>query len=87
LDPSLSALATEAIRDAGVTPLSMVSGAGHDAMILAGRVPAAMIFLRSPGGTSHHPDETVRLVDVQSALAAGGFFLRKFVQETHPTHA
>jgi allantoate deiminase len=87
MDPSLSALATEAIRDAGVTPLSMVSGAGHDAMILAGRVPAAMIFLRSPGGTSHHPDETVRLVDVQSALAAGGFFLRKFVQETHPTHA
>ena len=37
----------------------MASGAGHDAMILAGRMPAAMLFLRSPGGISHHPDETV----------------------------
>jgi allantoate deiminase len=86
MDAGLCALATEAIRDAGVTPLNMISGAGHDAMILAERVPATMIFLRSPGGISHHPDETVRLADVENALAAGGLFLRKFVQETHPTH-
>ena len=37
----------------------MVSGAGHDAMILAEKVPAAMIFLRTPGGISHDPAETV----------------------------
>ena len=37
----------------------MTSGAGHDAMIVARRMPAAMLFLRSPGGISHHPDETV----------------------------
>jgi allantoate deiminase len=86
MDAGLSALATEAIREAGISPLSMISGAGHDAMILAAHVPAAMIFLRSPGGISHHPDETVRLIDVENALAAGGLFLRKFVQETHPTH-
>ena len=35
----------------------MPSGAGHDAMIMAGRMPTAMLFLRSPGGLSHHPDE------------------------------
>jgi allantoate deiminase len=86
MDAGLTALATEAIREAGVKPLSMISGAGHDAMILATRVPAAMIFLRSPGGISHHPDETVRLIDVENALAAGGLFLRKFVQETHSIH-
>ena len=28
-------------------------------MILAERVPTTMIFLRSPGGISHHPDEAV----------------------------
>ena len=49
----------------------MVSGAGHDAMILAARVPAAMLFLRSPGGISHHPDETVLDDDVAAALAVG----------------
>ena len=54
----------------------MVSGAGHDAMILAERVPTTMIFLRSPGGISHHPDESVRPQDVENALAAGRAFLR-----------
>ena len=49
-------------------PLRMTSGAGHDAMIVARRVPAAMLFLRSPGGLSHHPDETVLRRDVALAL-------------------
>ena len=38
---------------------SMTSGAGHDAMVVARRIPAAMLFLRIPGGLSHHPDESV----------------------------
>jgi len=76
MDPALCALAEEAIRDTGIEPLSMVSGAGHDAMILAERVPSTMIFLRSPGGISHHPEESVRPQDVQNALAAGRAFLR-----------
>ena len=45
----------EAIRQTGCEPHRMVSGAGHDAMILAEKIPAAMIFLRSPGGISHDP--------------------------------
>jgi allantoate deiminase len=76
MDAGLSVLAMEAIRDVGVQPLSMVSGAGHDAMILAECVPTTMIFLRSPGGISHHPDESVRPQDVENALAAGRAFLR-----------
>jgi len=53
----------------------MASGAGHDAMIVARRMPAAMLFLRSPGGISHHPDETVLPEDVAAALAVGMRFL------------
>ena len=53
----------------------MASGAGHDAMIMAARMPAAMLFLRSPGGISHHPDETVLEEDVAAALAVGHAFL------------
>lgn len=52
-------------------PFRMVSGAGHDAMILAPVVPAVMLFVRSPGGVSHHPDETVRVEDVAAAIRAG----------------
>jgi allantoate deiminase len=76
MDAVLSSLAVDAIRDVGLQPFFMISGAGHDAMILAGRVPTTMIFLRSPGGISHHPDESVRPHDVENALAAGRAFLR-----------
>jgi len=55
----------------------MPSGAGHDAMIMARRMPAAMLFLRSPGGTSHHPDETVLVEDVTAALEFGMVFLER----------
>jgi len=61
----------EAIRRTGCEPHRMVSGAGHDAMILAEKVPAAMIFLRSPGGISHAPAESVVMEDVAKALECG----------------
>jgi acetylornithine deacetylase/succinyl-diaminopimelate desuccinylase-like protein len=35
----------------------MPSGAGHDAMVLAKHVPAAMLFVPSRAGVSHSPDE------------------------------
>ena len=54
---------------------SMPSGAGHDAMILAPLLPSAMLFLRTPAGLSHHPDETVSLPDLQSALETLHHFL------------
>jgi allantoate deiminase len=60
-----------AVSRCGITPHTMVSGAGHDAMILAEKVPAAMIFLRSPGGISHNPKESVLLEDVAKALECG----------------
>jgi allantoate deiminase len=42
---------------------------------MAGTLPTAMLFLRSPGGISHHPDESVRQQDVQAALDVGREFL------------
>jgi allantoate deiminase len=60
-----------AIRQTGCEPHRMVSGAGHDAMILAEKVPAAMIFLRSPGGISHDPAESVEMEDVARAIECG----------------
>jgi len=67
-----------AIRSAGHPDQRMVSGAGHDAMILARKVPAAMLFLRSPNGVSHHPDETVLPEDVEAALQVGMNFLESW---------
>jgi allantoate deiminase len=61
----------DAMCQVGCEPHRMVSGAGHDAMILAEQVPAAMIFLRTPGGVSHDPSETVRPGDIAKAIACG----------------
>jgi allantoate deiminase len=44
-------------------------------MILAKKIPTAMIFLRSPGGISHHPAESVRVEDVAKALECGRHLL------------
>lgn len=71
MDPFLVDQMQEAIRSAGCQPHRMTSGAGHDAMILADKVPAAMIFLRSPGGISHDPAESVEVEDVAKALECG----------------
>ena len=71
MDPFLSQQIEEAIRKVGCKPYRMVSGAGHDAMILAEKVPVAMIFLRTPGGISHDPAESVLVEDVAKAIECG----------------
>jgi allantoate deiminase len=53
----------------------LVSGAGHDAMVLAPFTPSAMLFVRSPNGISHHPDEMVLEEDVAAGLEAVVNFL------------
>jgi len=55
----------------GCSPHRMVSGAGHDAMILAEKIPSAMIFLRTPGGISHNPRESVKAEDIEKAIEVG----------------
>jgi allantoate deiminase len=71
MDERLTAYLVDAIAAAGMPEKRITSGAGHDAMVMAGCVPTAMLFLRSPGGISHHPDETVREEDVEAALQIG----------------
>jgi allantoate deiminase len=75
LHPELTANLQNAAAQAGFPSRRMTSGAGHDAMILAPEIPSTMLFLRSPGGLSHHPDETVLPQDVEAALATAMEFL------------
>jgi hydantoinase/carbamoylase family amidase len=46
-----------ACEEAGLPYRRMTSGAYHDAMIMAAKVPVGMLFVPSAGGVSHHPDE------------------------------
>ena len=49
---------------------ALVCFAGHDAGILAQRIPAGMVFVRNATGISHSPDEHVDLDDAAVAAEA-----------------
>lgn len=56
-DPDLVAVVESATRALGGRVRRITSGAGHDAQIMAGLVPTAMIFVPSANGLSHNPAE------------------------------
>ncbi|RSL15746.1 allantoate deiminase [Edaphobacter aggregans] len=90
MDAHLTHLLQTAATQAGLPSRTMTSGAGHDAMILAPHIPSTMLFLRSPGGISHHPDETVLPEDIEAALATAMEFLSilsEDISSTKEAHA
>lgn len=68
MDAELTERLAESAAAAGFEPMRLVSGAGHDAGVMATVAPAAMLFVRSPGGVSHHPDEAVTREDVAAVI-------------------
>ncbi|MBV9783382.1 MAG: hydantoinase/carbamoylase family amidase [Acidisphaera sp.] len=65
MDPRLQlALEQAAEHHAAGAHIRMPSGAGHDAQNLARRLPAAMLFIPSIGGISHHYDENTADPDI-----------------------
>ena len=51
-------------RSRGYSARRMVSGAGHDAMVMARLAPVGMVFVPSRGGRSHCPEEWTEYADV-----------------------
>jgi allantoate deiminase len=81
MDERLTSFLTDAIEAAGFPVKTMPSGAGHDAIVMAGRLPTAVLFLRSPGGISHHPDESVLEQDVEASLLVARHFLQRLARD------
>ncbi len=65
---SLRASLADAVAAQALPVRGLVSGAGHDAAVLARVCPAAMLFVRCVGGVSHDPRESVSEEDVAVAL-------------------
>lgn len=71
MDETAVADLLEAAQRAGAEePRRMASGAGHDAMMLARRVPAGMLFVPSRAGISHSPEEFTESGHLARAVAA-----------------
>ena len=68
LDAMLRGRLADGIRAEGLPVRELVSGAGHDAVVLSRICPAAMLFVRCAEGISHDPRESVSEEDVAVAL-------------------
>jgi len=55
----------EECQKLGTPYLTLPSGAGHDAQILSTLTDAGMIFIPSPDGISHSPEESLRWADLE----------------------
>ncbi|MEZ5100252.1 MAG: allantoate amidohydrolase [Thermoleophilia bacterium] len=73
--PRLRALLVAAVEQAGIRPVELPSGAGHDAVSAAHLTDVSMLFVRCRGGVSHHPDEHVDEADVDAAVRVVDAFL------------
>jgi N-carbamoyl-L-amino-acid hydrolase len=71
-DPALRERLGEALGG----PPVLATGAGHDAGVLAGELPTAMLFVRNPTGVSHSPFETASDADCRAGVAALAAVLR-----------
>jgi N-carbamoyl-L-amino-acid hydrolase len=69
-DPALRDRVAAALTAAGIDAPLLPTGAGHDAGVLAARVPAAMLFVRNPAGVSHAPAEHAEPADCELGVTA-----------------
>lgn len=76
-DPALMDLMDAAMAGAGQPVRRLVSGAGHDAMVMAALCPTAMLFIRCKDGVSHNPAEHVEPADADAALRVMLGFVEK----------
>ena len=81
-DPDLVAELAHAVESVGCPVSELDSLAGHDAMVMAREVPIAMLFVRSPGGLSHHPDEDI----VPEDVAVVARVLERFIEDRARAH-
>ena len=70
----------EACVECGIEGHVMASGAYHDAMVLARKMPVGMLFVPSAGGVSHHPDEYTDPADLDLGVDVLAGTLRRLAE-------
>jgi len=76
----LNRLLVESVRTVQSRSISLVSGAGHDAAVVAELAPVAMLFVRCRDGLSHHPDEYATPADLEIALRVTIDFIERLAR-------
>lgn len=82
--PRLTRVLEESVQAAQGRSVRLVSGAGHDAVVMSTVAPVAMLFVRCRGGLSHHPDEYAAPRDLAMALRVTVDFLERLADRAKP---
>ena len=78
--PRLSGVLSQSVGSIQKRARSLVSGAGHDAVVMSVLTPVAMLFVRCREGLSHHPDEFASPADLEVALHVTIDFLERMAR-------
>ncbi len=76
----LTSALEESVRAVQGRSIALVSGAGHDAVVMSAVAPVAMLFVRCREGLSHHPDEYAAPKDIAVALQVTVDFLERLAR-------
>jgi len=68
MKPEVKALLEEKAAECGISTMQLLSGAGHDAMIMGSLCDVAMVFVPSKDGRSHVPEEWTDYADLQKGI-------------------
>lgn len=68
LSEEILALFEANAKENGFSYKKMISGAGHDAMVMAGMTDVGLVFVPSKGGRSHCPEEWTDYEDLQKGI-------------------
>ncbi|MCC6105900.1 allantoate amidohydrolase [Acetobacter sp.] len=80
-NPALTNTLSDAIQKiTGLSARKLVSGAGHDAMVMAALAPVCMLFIRCEKGISHNPAEAVTAEDVEIAFQVMVTFIESYAE-------
>jgi allantoate deiminase len=72
---------SKSVRPVQGRGLELVSGAGHDGVVMSALAPVAMLFVRCRDGLSHHPHEYASPADLRVALRVVENFLEQLARE------
>lgn len=79
--PALTKQLEQSVKAVQGKSLSLVSGAGHDGVVMSALTPIAMLFVRCRDGLSHHPDEYASPKDLGVALRVMIDFLQRLAKD------
>jgi allantoate deiminase len=84
--PALTAQLLRSVKAVQGSSAALVSGAGHDGVVLSRLTPVAMLFVRCRDGLSHHPDEYTAPRDLDVALRVTVDFLQRLATDYSDGH-